>query len=148
MIHSRGPGAEAHGEVTVKHISLLSAALLCLLFMPVSAPAKSATFGVYAVIDQVTFEPEGSAPATVQISGIFVIPLPNSSGAYQAPQRGYLSFQLRPGQEAQDQKDWTALKAYAGTGRVVGLRRLLGVRPEQSVRLHAPSSRDPCTPRR
>jgi hypothetical protein len=43
-----------------------------------------------------------------------------SSGEYQTPQRGYLYFRVSPGAEPAARKDWTQLKAVAGTGQVVG----------------------------
>ena len=51
--------------------------------------AKNGTIGIYAVIDQVTFEPEGPSPNFIRISGVLVVPVPMSSGQYRSPQRGY-----------------------------------------------------------
>jgi hypothetical protein len=82
--------------------------------------AKNCTVGIYAVIDRVTFEPEGSSPKLIRISGVFVVPVPWSSGNYKDPQRGYLYFRIRPGMEQATRKDLNELKAVAGTGQVVG----------------------------
>jgi hypothetical protein len=85
-----------------------------------SVIAKNATIGIYAVIDAVTFEPDGPSPNFIRISGIFVVPVPISSGQYRSPQRGYLYFRIPPGMEQATRKDWNELKTLAGTGRAVG----------------------------
>ena len=104
----------------MKSASISSAAVLLLLLAPSPAFAKNVSLGIYGVIDQVTFEPDGNSPALVRISGVFVVPVPMSSGDYRPPQRGYLYFQIRPGTEQSARKDWSELKALAGTGEVVG----------------------------
>jgi len=48
---------------------------LLLLLPPNSVVAKSATVGIYAIIDQVAFEPTGSLPNFLRISGVFVVPV-------------------------------------------------------------------------
>jgi hypothetical protein len=95
-------------------------AILLLLLLPATVFAKNGTIGIYAVIDQVTFEPVGGSPNLVRISGVFVVPVPMSSGDYGPPQRGYLYFRIRPGMEDVTRREWNALQAVAGTGRVVG----------------------------
>ena len=100
--------------------SSLITALFFLALAATPAFAKNVSVGIYAVVDEVTFEPQGSAPNLVRISGVFVVPVPISSGLYRPPQRGYLYFRLRPGMEQAIRKDWSQLKAVAGTGQVVG----------------------------
>jgi hypothetical protein len=56
----------------------------------------------------------------VRISGVFLIPVPMSSGEYQAPQRGYLYFQIPPGREQAVRNELDQLRKFAGTGQVVG----------------------------
>ncbi len=94
-----------------------------------SAVAKGGTIGIYAVIDQVTFEPDTS-PNSVRISGVFVVPIPKSSGGYRAAQRGYLYFRIPAGMEDMARKDWTELSKMAGTGRVVGFCQYWVPNPE------------------
>lgn len=97
----------------------LAAAILPLL-APTAVNAKGTGVGIYAVIDQVTFDQDGPPPNLVRISGVFIVPVPMSSGAYKAPQRGYLYFRIPPGAEQAVRKEWNELKTVAGTGQVVG----------------------------
>ena len=96
------------------------AAVLLLSLAPAAVFAKNVSIGIYAVIDQVTFEPDGASPNLVRISGVFVVPIPMSSGDYRTPQRGYLYFRIRPAMEQASRRDWNQLKSIAGTGQVVG----------------------------
>jgi hypothetical protein len=82
--------------------------------------AKNGTIGIYAVIDQVTFEPDGPSPNFIRISGVFVVPVAMSSGMYASPQRGFLYFRIPSGMEQATRRDWNELKSSAGTGQVVG----------------------------
>jgi hypothetical protein len=104
-------------------------AALILAVSATSAVAKGGTIGIYAVIDQVTFEP-GTSQNAVRISGVFVVPLPKSSGAYGAAQRGYLYFRIPAGMEDIVRKDWTELAKIARTGRVVGFCQYWVPNPE------------------
>jgi hypothetical protein len=98
-----------------------SAAIVLLLsLLPVSLLAKDVTIGIYGIVDQASFEPDDVAPHSIRISGVFVVPVPISSGDYRPPQRGYLRLQIRPGEEQACRKDWNELKRIAGTGQVVG----------------------------
>lgn len=92
--------------------------LLSLTFK--TAIAKGTGVGVYALIDQVAFDQNDHLTTTVRISGIFVVPKQMSSGEYQAPQRGYLYFRIPPGNEQSAKNELSQLKAFAGTGQVVG----------------------------
>ena len=62
----------------------------------------------------------GLTPTWVRISGVFAVPVPMSSGAYQTPRRGYLYFRIRPGAERESRRDWSQLKSVAAIGQVVG----------------------------
>ena len=95
------------------------AVVLLLSMITVAVFAKNGTIGIYAVIDQVTFEPEGPSPNFIRISGVLVVPVPMSSGQYRSLQRGYLYFRIRPAMEHETRKDWNELKSLAGTGQVV-----------------------------
>lgn len=99
---------------------ILVVAALVLSLASTSVIAKNATIGIYAIIDEVTFEPDGPPPNFIRISGVFVVPVPISSGQYRSPQRGYLYFRIPPGMEQATRKDWNELKTLAGTGRAVG----------------------------
>ncbi len=105
----------------MKPISLLVAAgALFLSLPPISVLAKNASIGIYAIVDQVTFEPDAGPPNCVRVSGIFVVPVPLSSGNYRSPQRGYIYFRIVPGTEQATRRDWSILKSFAGSGKVVG----------------------------
>ena len=97
----------------------LLVALSLLLISPNSIVAKGEGAGIYAIVDQVTFEPNDSSPNFVRISGVFVVPVRMSSGRYQRPQKGYLYFRIAPGTEQATRRDWSELKAVAGSGKVV-----------------------------
>ena len=65
-------------------------------------------------------EPDATAPQRIRISGVFVVPVPVSSGLHRAPARAILCFTVPPGREDAALRDWSALKASAGTGQVIG----------------------------
>jgi hypothetical protein len=98
---------------------LVAVSALLLLLPPNSAVAKNAGIGIYAIVDQVTFEPDASSPNFVRISGVFVVPVPMSSGSYRSPQIGFLYFRIATGREQATRRDWSELKALAGSGKVV-----------------------------
>ncbi len=91
-------------------LSLTSASLI----------AKNGTIGIYAIIDEVTFAPDGSSPNLIRMSGVFVVPVPMSSGMYKDPQSGYLYFRIPSGMEETTRREWNQLKTTVGTGQVVG----------------------------
>jgi hypothetical protein len=100
-----------------------SAAVLALTFGLAVANA-SGPIGVYALIDKVSFEPSADKPERIRIEGVFIAAqaTTDNSAVYDAPQRGYLYFALPAGANAQlARREWTDLKAVAGTGQVVGL---------------------------
>ena len=97
-------------------------ALICavLVLSTTVVTAKRGTIGIYAIVDKVAFEPDEKSPERIRIWGVFVVPVPMSSGQYKAPQRGYLYFRLAPGMERVAKQDWDDLKAVAGTGQGIG----------------------------
>jgi hypothetical protein len=97
----------------------LLALCLSLTFVP-AAVFASTRVGVYAIVDEVTLEPDELAPNRIWISGVFVVPVRMSSGLHEAPRRGHLYFSLNPDFEEATRRDWQGLKEFAGTGRVVG----------------------------
>jgi hypothetical protein len=82
--------------------------------------AKRTTIGIYAIVDKVEFEPDENSPERIRIWGVFVVPVPMSSGQYKASQRGYLYFSIAPGMEGVVKQEWSDLKAFAGTGQGIG----------------------------
>ena len=103
----------------MKLVPFLVALSSLLLISPNSMVAKGAGAGIYAIVDQVTFEPNDNSPNFVRISGVFVVPVPMSSGFYRRPQKGYLYFRIAPGTEQATRRDWSELRAVAGSGKVV-----------------------------
>lgn len=86
-----------------------------------SAPSFASTrVAIYAIVDELAFEPSDFEPDRVWISGVFVVPQPISSGLHAPPARGHLYFRLNSADAAATRKDWEALRAAAGTGGVVG----------------------------
>ncbi len=86
-----------------------------------STPALASTrVAIYAIIDDIVFEPSDFEPERVWISGVFVVPVPISSGLHQPPARGHLYFNLYAASPVGTRADWQALRAAAGTGKVVG----------------------------
>ena len=75
-------------------VVILSAAVMLLLIQ--LSVAKNGNIGIYGIVDKVVFEPDGSSPERPQIWGLFVVPVPISSGLYKAPQRGVLYWLANP----------------------------------------------------
>jgi hypothetical protein len=94
-----------------------------------SALMASTSVGVFAIVDEVALEPTDSAPERIRIVGVFVVPVPVSSGLHQPPARGYLYFSMNPAMAEAIRKDWADLKAAAGTGQVVGFGQYWVQRP-------------------
>ena len=98
------------------------AALICavLAMSTTIVTAKRSTIGIYAIVDKVVFEPDEESPERIRIWGVFVVPVPISSGQYKTPQRGYLYFRLASGMERAAKQDWADLRTVAGTGQGIG----------------------------
>ncbi len=79
--------------------------------------------GVFAIVDEVRLEPSEYSPERIWISGVFVVPVPHSSGHYQPPRPGHLYFSLNPEMPEATRSDWKALEEAAETGQVVGFGR-------------------------
>ena len=93
----------------------------CLSFGLVTTQSIASTrVGIFAIIDEVAFEPSEYEPERALISGTFVVPVPISSGLHQPPSRGYLYFSLNEDAPNSTRADWEALQEAAGTARVVG----------------------------
>ena len=93
------------------------AAVLALL-----APAIRASdpIGVYAFVSRVVLEPNATAPDRIQVWGGFALAkkTPNRL-EYHDPERGYLYFKLRPGEEEVCKKEWADLNSVAGKQQIV-----------------------------
>jgi len=97
-------------------VLILIAAALALNAVTISA---SDLVGVCAIVEKVTFEPNEATPERVQIQGVFALGIYRADG-YTAPVRGYMYFKIPQGREAAVAlKEWTDLKAVAGTGQGV-----------------------------
>jgi hypothetical protein len=97
--------------------------------------------GVYSLISSVTFEPNADHPQRIVVSGVFAMSKPQEQRAsfsddYLPPQRGYLYFTLPTDARQAEMvlKEWTDIKAVAGTGKPIAFGgrdqfRTLHVRP-------------------
>ena len=94
---------------------------LCVGFVLWAMPSAASTrVGIYAIINDVSFEPSDRDPERVMISGTFVVPTPISSGEHARALRGLLYFSLNLDSPGPTRTDWRALRKAAGTGEVVG----------------------------
>jgi hypothetical protein len=75
---------------------------------------------IYAIIDEIVFEPPSVEPERVWLSGVFAIPTPISSGLHEAPARGHLYFSVNQADASGSRAEWEILQAHVGTGRAVG----------------------------
>jgi hypothetical protein len=123
-----------------------------LLLSSISLARASGTIAVYALLENVVFEPSDNSPARIRISGVFAFETTRFSIAsledekrLQQPQRGYLYLQLAGNSaDAAVLKEWRDLKAIAGTGQAIAFgnfdaTRGIRLRPD-SERPGAPDS--------
>jgi hypothetical protein len=101
----------------LKFVALSAAVILLLVQISL---AKNGNIGIYGIVDKVVFEPDESSPERIQIRGLFVVPIPISSGLYKAPQRGVLYFSIPPDRKEIAGKEWVELKRLAGSGQILG----------------------------
>lgn len=108
--------------------SVVAALVACfaLTLLPLMTSAYSDWVGVYARVDKVVLEPNAAAPERIQIWGAFALASKEDRDSYDPAQRGYLYYSLKPGKEVICRKEWSDLKAIAGSDQVVGFggRRL------------------------
>ena len=95
-------------------VRFATAALAAGLMLNASGP-----IAVYALIDNVTFEPNADKPERIRIDGVFSV-APERTDTYDAPQRGYLYFKLPLRNTDLVLREWSDLKSVAGTRQVVG----------------------------
>lgn len=91
---------------------------------------------VYARVDRVVLEPNGDAPQTLQIWGVFAMAKPDDRNDYLPPARGYLYFTL-PADGRAGRAEWSDLAQLAGTGQIVAF----GSRYDLKARLRRPDER-------
>lgn len=96
----------------------------------VSAGASDRT-GIYAVVDEVIFEPNAENPERVQVWGAFAVATPGDRSAYQPVQRGYVYFTSSG--EPHVRAEWNDLKSVANSKQIVAF----GSRFDQKVRVRA-----------
>lgn len=75
--------------------------------------------GIYAIIEQVVFEPPTGTPARVQVWGAFALAEP-AHNFYAPPKRGYMYFTCPPDQRARCDADWADFRWHAGSGKAIG----------------------------
>src|SRR5687767_10915960 len=78
----------------------------------------SVPLGVYARIDKVVLEPNGTSPQRIQIWGVFVVA--PRGGDFERAQRGYLYYSIDPAKPEVSFTEWADLKAVAGTDQTIG----------------------------
>lgn len=121
-------------------LTVLAGAML--LFAATTLTASDPV-GIYAIVEKVIFEPSEAAPQRVQVWGVFSLADTARGGNYYTkPQHGYLYYSLPAGKEAIAQREWTDMKAMAGTGQ--GIAFLARYSPLGKIRLDSekPSSPD------
>ena len=106
--------------------SIISSAVAVLtMTLCLGVANASGPIGVYALVDQIAFEPNADKPERIRISGVFSVAVetPDNSTVYSAPQRGYLYFtlpSLPSGNQDLARTEWVDLKSIAGTRQIVG----------------------------
>ena len=106
----------------MKTVKLLLTALI--LMIGTIKLAASGNVAIYAMIEKVVLEPNDQVPERIQIWGAFTLADGGNSAATLTPQRGYLYLSLpafpRNYPDVQSAlKEWSDLKAVAGTGQAV-----------------------------
>ena len=105
--------------------------LLLVLLATVGPAFASDPVGVYALIDKVVLEPNGTSPQRIQIWGVFALAKGERGDYYERAQRGYLYYTIDPTKEEVSRREWADLKAVAGTGQAIGF----GARPKATGRI-------------
>jgi hypothetical protein len=95
----------------------LLAAVLAICCVVVVARASDRV-AVYAKVDRVVLEPNGDAPNTIQIWGVFSVAQKNDPNDYLPASKGYLYYALA-GNVDVVRREWADLKSVAGTGEFV-----------------------------
>src|SRR5215471_12154954 len=93
--------------------------VIALILATVIQVRASGTIGIYAIVEKVVLEPNDKSPARIQIWGVFAYADGGArqGGPASSSRRGYLYFKLPDGNSEAALKEWTDLKAIAGTGQ-------------------------------
>lgn len=103
-----------------------TAAALALAFVGAAISlSASDRVGVYAVVDEVVFEPSADTPERIQIWGAFALATRNDRDLYDTVQRGYLYYTVADSTEL-TRREWADLKTLAGTQRIVAFGSRFG----------------------
>src|SRR5262249_4180432 len=98
---------------------------------------------VCMVVDKVVFEPNATAPNSVQIWGTFIF-LQDNKNTYGPPTQGYLHYTVVPGKEDECRRHWANLKKLADGHQAICYGRCHEPRIDAHVRKAAdkPSAPD------
>ena len=97
------------------------AMLLAALFVLAATSVRASDpIGVFAKIDKVVLEPNGSSPERIQLWGAFCLADEKDRDSYLPPQKGYLYYTLPAEKSDAARMEWNDLKAKAGSGDVIG----------------------------
>ena len=120
-------------------VAIAGAFVVCLQSTFASGP-----IGIYGIVDKVVFEPNEQSPERIQVWGAFSYFEDAREGLKVSPsKRGYLYFSLPTNVSEEPsivKKEWSDLKAIAGTGHAVGFGRI------QTDRRVRPASEAPQMP--
>jgi len=98
----------------------LSGGAILLLLLAVAAPVQASDpVGIYALIDRVILEPNGTAVDRIQVWGVFAL-AEGRGDTYLPARRGYLYYALDPRRPEVCRKEWADFRTVAGTGQAVG----------------------------
>ena len=102
------------------------ATMFAITVLLASALRASGPLGVYAIVEKVVFEPTEAGATRLQVWGSFALFEPTDGSVTRAV-RGYMYFSLptqsnprRPNEPDMARREWSDLKAVAGTGQAVG----------------------------
>jgi len=121
--------------------TLLTAALLTAVAAGATVLASD-RIAVYAKVDRVVIEPNDSAPERIQVWGTFSIAMPANPNDYRPAARGYLYFRADKNASAA-RREWSDLKAIAGTGQIVALGNRWEAVPRLRPTADPPADPDP-----
>src|SRR3989442_7241502 len=92
--------------------------LLALVGIGAGRALASDPVGIYALVDNVVFEPNETNPERIQVWGAFAI-AEGYGYTYKNAERGYLYYKANSEKPTACRNEWTDLKTVAGTGQIV-----------------------------
>ena len=104
----------------MRKLSVMTLSAVVVFLLAQLCLAKNGNIGIYGIVDKVVLEPDENAAERIQIWGLFVVPIPISSGLYKAPQRGVLYFSIPSDRKEIARKEWIELRKLAGSGQILG----------------------------